>query len=174
MLTFLIHTLLRWPSWTEWLILAAILLSVELVHAQWILIWFAAGAAASSVAALVLPQDLAVQVGLFFVVSLGLTAGARPITYRLLFKRHGDLPTNVAAIIGREETCIEDIDNTKGRGAIRVYGSAWHALSHQEEVTIKAGQKVRVIAIRDLELIVEPVASTVEAGVARGRTDHAG
>ena len=163
-----------WPVWTAWLVLAGVILLIELAHPRWILIWFALGAAVSAAVATFLPSAVTLQILVFLVVSIGLMATARPITYHLLFKRRPHFATNAAAIIGREEICTSDIDNLRGRGAIRVYGSVWHAVSSRDDVKIKAGQRVRVVEIRDLDLVVEPVVSTVRAEAAAGASDRMG
>ncbi len=162
-----------WPPWIWWLILAAVILLVELAHPRWILIWFALGAAGSSLASFLWPDLFGVQLIVFIFVSLGLMATARPITYHLLFKQHPHLPMNIDAVIGKQETCLTDIDNLQGRGLIRVYGSAWHAVSSRDDVKIKAGERVRIVDIRDLDLIVEPVDVTVRAESAASVTDNA-
>lgn len=157
-----------------WLILAGMILLIELVHPRWILIWFALGAAVSATASVIAPSALALQIIVFLGVSLGLMASARPITYQLLFKRHPHRDTNAAAIIGHEEACIEEIDNMKGQGAVRVYGSVWRAVSYRDDVVIKAGERVRVLDIRDLDLVVEPSVSAAKTVAARGVSDEAG
>jgi len=162
-----------WPPWIWWLILAAVILLVELAHPRWILIWFALGAAGSSVASLLWPHLFGLQLIVFIVVSLGLMATARPITYRLLFRQHPHLPMNIDAVIGKQEICLTDIDNLQGRGLVRVYGSAWHAVSYRDDVTIKAGARVRIVDIRDLDLIVEPVDVTVRVESAPTLPDQA-
>lgn len=162
-----------WPAWALWLVFTGLLLFAEFLHPRWILVWFALGAAAASTAAAMWPELLVVQIVVFLAASLGLTAAARPIVYHLFFKRHPSAVTNVAAIIGREETCIEDINNLEGRGVVRVYGTAWHAMSHRDEVTIKAGERVRIRGIRDLDLIVEPVLPAVRAEAMSGQADEA-
>lgn len=146
--------------WTSWLVFAGVILLIELAHPRWILIWFAIGAAASSLLAVIFPSAFAPQLFAFLAISLGLMAAARPIVYHLLFKQHPHRATNIAAVIGRQEICLSDVDNLQGRGTIRVYGSVWHAVSHQDDVKIKAGERVRVVGIRDLDLIVEPLDQT--------------
>lgn len=143
--------------WTKWLLLAALLVGIESLHNGWVLIWFTAGALAAAAVATILPHAVLLQLGIFVVGSVALLVGARPIAYHLLFKRHAGVVTNVAAIIGREELCIQDINSETGRGVVRVYGTPWHASSARPGVEIVAGQRVKIVELRDLELVVEPV-----------------
>lgn len=64
---------------------------------------------------------------------------------------------NIRAAVGREEICLEDIDNTSKKGAVKLYGTPWNAKSYKDDVKIRAGTKVRIIDIEGLCLVVEPV-----------------
>ncbi len=154
-------------EWVMWVVLAMIFFLLEIVKPKWVVFWFALGAVAAAVSSVVLPRTSYIQnlpfnifyvdIIIFFAVSIILVIVARPIM-TWIFKVE-DKPMHVQAAIGREELCIEDIDNMRKQGAIKLYGTPWNARSSLNGVIIKAGCKVRIVDIEGLSLIVEPVAN---------------
>ena len=60
--------------------------------------------------------------------------------------------TGIEAMLGEEGEAITDFE--KGKGKVFVHGEIWNAESKQE---IKKGDKIKVIAVKDLKLIVEKI-----------------
>lgn len=148
-------------EWIMWVILAMIFLLAELIKPKWVVFWFAIGAIVAAITSVVVPPSrlpmniFYLDIIVFFGVSLLLLLFARPMTTRLFLPEHK--PMNIRAAIGREEICLEDIDNTSKKGAVKLYGTPWNARSYRDDVNIKAGAKVRIVDIDGLCLVVEPV-----------------
>jgi len=129
-----------------------IFLAIEAIHPHWILFWFAIGAVAA--AAISGNYSFNVQALTFFLTSLCLAYIGRPIVVRTLQPKK--TKTNVENFIGRQEEVIEDIDNNKKTGAIKIYGTHWHARSIEDSITIKSGTKVEIVSFSGLTAIVKP------------------
>ena len=116
-------------------------------------IWFAAGALAALVCAL-LNGPLWLQITLFIIVSILCLLAVRPLAKRYL---NGKVqPTNVDRILGEEAQVTEDIDNIQGRGAVTIGGITWSARSQNGEA-IPTGALVKVLRIEGVKVFVEPV-----------------
>ena len=141
-----------------WLILTVILAVIELTTLGLITIWFAIGAAVAMLAAL-LGGNIWVQLIRFIIVSTGILVTVRPIASRHF---NGKIKkTNIDAVIGRKLIAKTDIDNIKGTGKVDMDGSTWLAASSMDEVTIFAGEEVRVVRVSGAKLIVEREVNTL-------------
>ena len=143
-----------------WLVLLIIFAVSEAVTVGLTSIWFAAGALAALIAAL-LGGPLWVQITLFLAVSLLCLAAVRPLARRHLNSRVE--PTNADRVIGAEAQVTEDIDNIHGKGAVVIRGMTWSARS-QDGGPITAGTMVKVLRIEGVKVFVEPVTAPVSAG----------
>ena len=121
-------------------------------------IWFAAGALAALVCAL-LNGPLWLQITLFIIVSILCLLAVRPLAKKYL---NGKVqPTNVDRILGEEAQVTEDIDNIQGRGAVTIGGIPWSARSQNGEA-IPTGALVKVLRIEGVKVFVEPVRDRAE------------
>ena len=121
-------------------------------------IWFAPGALAALVCAL-LNGPLWLQITLFIIVSILCLLAVRPLAKRYL---NGKVqPTNVDRILGEEAQVTEDIDNIQGRGAVTIGGITWSARSQNGEA-IPTGALVKVLRIEGVKVFVEPVRDRAE------------
>ena len=129
-----------------WLVLLLLFAVGEAATVGLTSIWFAAGALAALIAAL-LGWALWIQIALFLIVSLLCLAAVRPLA-----KKH--------RIIGLEAPVTEDIDNLRGKGAVTVNGLTWSARS-QDDAPIPAGTLVKILRIEGVKVFVEraPVAA---------------
>lgn len=146
-----------------WLVLLVAFAAAEAITVGLTSIWFAAGALAALVAAL-LGGPLWVQVTLFLLVSLLCLAAVRPLAKRLLNDRVEH--TNADRVIGAQAQVTEDIDNIHGKGAVIIRGMAWSARS-EDGGPITAGTMVKVLRIEGVKVFVEPIAAPVPAGEPR-------
>ena len=131
-----------------WLIIALIMLIVEALTAGLTTIWFAGGAFAALVCAL-LDLPTAVQIVIFFIVSICLLVFTRKIFVEKL--KTGSQKTNVDALIG-ERAIVE--------AAIPAYGvgsQVWSAVCEKPDMEIEAGKLVKIHAIEGVKVIVVPV-----------------
>lgn len=143
-----------------WLVLLLLFAGGEAISVGLTSIWFAAGALAALIAAL-LGGPLWIQVTLFLAVSLLCLAAVRPLAKKHLNDKVE--PTNADRVIGAEAQVTEDIDNIHGRGAVIIRGIAWSARS-QDGSPIPAGTVVKVLRIEGVKVFVEPVPVPVPAG----------
>lgn len=121
-------------------------------------IWFAAGALAALVCAL-LNGPLWLQITLFIIVSILCLLAVRPLAKRYL---NGKVqPTNVDRILGEEAQVTEAIDNIRGKGAVTIGGITWSARSQNGEA-IPTGALVKVLRIEGVKVFVEPVRDRAE------------
>ena len=135
-----------------WLVLLIVFAASEAITVGLTSIWFAAGALAALVAAL-LGGAVWIQITLFLAVSLLCLAAVRPLAKRHLNSKVE--PTNADRVIGAQAQVTEDIDNIRGM--------AWSARS-QDGSAIPAGTMVRVLRIEGVKVFVEPIAAPVSAG----------
>ncbi len=134
-----------------WLIAMIVLLVVEGLVPGLISIWFALGALAALIAA-VLHAPLWLQLVWFFVVSVAALAVTRPLAKKYVNSRVK--PTNADMIIGRECVVTEEINNIRGTGAVSVGGKIWTARMENDETTAAVGEVHSILRIEGVKLIV--------------------
>ena len=116
-------------------------------------IWFAIGAVAALICAL-LHGAIWLQVVWFLAVSVATLVLTRPLVK--IFVNGRAVPTNADRNIGRTATVTERIDNLAGTGAVKVDALTWTARSVRDEQTIEPGALVTIREIRGVKLLVEP------------------
>lgn len=136
-----------------WLIIALIMLIVEAFTAGLTTIWFAGGAFAALVCAL-LDLPTAVQIVIFFIVSICLLVFTRKIFVEKL--KTGSQKTNVDALIG-ERAIVEAAIPAYGVGQVKVGSQVWSAVCEKPDMEIEAGKLVKIHAIEGVKVIVVPV-----------------
>jgi membrane protein implicated in regulation of membrane protease activity len=139
-------------SWIIWLIVAAVLGTIEIATTT--LAFGLLGAAALVAAgAGFLGGDAAVQFGAFVVASAAGLGIARPFAMRHL--RHPPLlRTGTAALVGRTGYVLEEVSEHGGR--VRIGGEEWSARPYDETLVIPAGTKVDVLQIEGASALVYP------------------
>ena len=143
-----------------WLILFVILLGVEIATLGLTTIWFAGGALAAFVAAL-LGDNLWLELILFCVVSFVLLFGTRPVAVKWLNRDR--VMTNVDSIIGQRAVVTKTIRNLQGEGEVKLNGMTWTARSGDDSREMEPGAVVRVLKVSGVKLIVEEVPEEGEA-----------
>ncbi len=140
-----------------WLAAFVVLIGIEAATMALTTIWFAGGAVAAFLAA-VLGASVQVQLVVFLIVSLILLLFTRPLAMR--FVNRETVKTNVNGLIGRRAKVIAKIDNNEPSGAAVIDGQEWTARSADDAVTIPVGTHVRIKEVRGVKLIVEPIPDT--------------
>ena len=135
-----------------WLVILIVLLVIEVITLGLSTIWFAGGALAAFIAAL-LGANVAVQVVLFLAVSIILLIFTRPVVMRMLNKHK--TATNAESLIGEQAIVTQTINNLMGRGEVFINGLEWMARSQQDNDTIEKDTVVRILRIDGVILIVE-------------------
>lgn len=135
-----------------WLAAMVALLLIEAAVPGLVSIWFALGAFAALLSAM-LNAPLWLQIVWFVLVSVLALWFTRPLVKKYVNSRVQ--PTNADVVIGKDAVVIEDIDNIRGTGAVSVDGKDWAARSTDADLTISAGKVVNVLRIEGVKLIVE-------------------
>lgn len=136
-----------------WVSLIVVFLIIEALTTQLVTIWFAVGAGGALVAQLLNAPEW-VQWIIFIAVSGVLLLATRPIAKRIKKKVQ---PTNVDALIGKTAIVSEAIDNTAGKGQVKVEGNVWSARS-LDGSKIQEGEEAVVRTVEGVKLIVEAAA----------------
>lgn len=137
-----------------WLAAAIILLIVEGLAPGLVSIWFALGALAAMVSAM-LGAPLWLQLVWFALVSVVSLILTRPLAKRYVNARA--VRTNADMAIGQDCVVTEAIDNVLGRGAVSVGGKIWTARMREADGKAEKGAVLRVVRIEGVKLIVEKI-----------------
>jgi membrane protein implicated in regulation of membrane protease activity len=139
------------PHWV-WLIVAAVLAVAELVVPGVFLIWLAAAAAITGLAALLIGMPLGVQIGLFAVLSLlSFLIGRRWYRRNPVYSEDPLLNDRAARLIGETVVVVGPIEHGRGRVAVR--DTVWNAIGPDAEM----GAKVMVVGSEGNCLRVQPL-----------------
>lgn len=133
-----------------WLILLIAFAIIEGITAGLVSIWFCAGSLVALFAAW-MHCGLAVQIGLFAVVSVLAMAVIRPLARTWIIPKAEK--TNADRILDAEAVVTETIDNVQACGQIKVGGAVWTARAADGSV-IPAGTLVQVERIEGVKAIV--------------------
>lgn len=136
-----------------WLAIALIFLIIEAMTAGLATIWFAGGAFVALVCAL-LDLPIAVQVVVFFVVSICLLVFTRKIFVEKL--KTGSEKTNVDALIGQHAVTVCAIP-TYGVGQVKIGGQVWSAVCENEGDEIASDTLVKILRVEGVKLVVAPL-----------------
>ena len=137
-----------------WLVAMIVLLVIEGVVPGLISIWFALGALAALVSAL-LHAPLWLQIVWFLAVSIAALALTRPLAKKYINAK--TQPTNADMLIGKECVVRESIDNVLGAGAVSVDGKVWTARTRNDDIKVPEGSQAVVVRIEGVKLIVKPL-----------------
>ncbi len=148
--------------WVYWLVAAGLLFIGEILTPSFILLWFAIGALAGSLTAL-LSLHLYVQIAVFIIVSALLLIFTRPILKKTL--KVNSTPSNVYALTGKRGVVVQEINNVLGQGQVKVSGEIWMARS-EDSKDIQVGSEVEILRVEGVRLIVNQVVeSKIKEGV---------
>ena len=135
-----------------WVVLMIGFLVVEGIAPGLVSIWFALGALAALISAL-LGAQVWLQAVWFVVVSLLALVITRPLAKKYVNSR--TQATNADMLIGQECIVTETIDNVRGTGAVTVGGKLWTARMAEPDGRAEAGKVLTVLRIEGVKLIVE-------------------
>ncbi len=133
-----------------WLVLTVVFLAAEAVTVTVISLWFAAGALASMVSAL-LGAGIWLQAVIFAAVSAAALTALRPLVRKYLTPKI--TATNVDSVIGCIGIVTADIDNIAASGRVKLNGMEWSARSTSGE-SIPQGTRIRVDRIEGVKVFV--------------------
>lgn len=133
-----------------WLGALVLFLIIESQTAAVVSLWFAAGALAAMIAA-VCGAELWLQAVLFAAVSLVLLALLKPVVQKFFTPKLQK--TNADALVGTVGPVLEDIDNIRAVGRVKLGGMEWSARSTDGE-PIKKDALVEVDRIEGNKVFV--------------------
>ena len=136
-----------------WLGLLILFLMVEGATVALVSVWFAVGAVAAAIAAL-LGASVWLQVFLFLGVAVALLALLRPAVRKFLTPPLQK--TNADALIGKTCPVTDAISNLRAQGQVKVNGMTWTARS-ADGTDIPKDAIVKIERIEGVKLIVSPV-----------------
>ncbi len=139
-----------------WLLLAAVFIVIEIITLGLTTIWFAGGAFIAALAGLA-GANLMIQIALFLVISIVLLVLTRPIAVKYLDSKTEK--TNAEALVGKQAVVLQQIDNLKGSGQVKVNGMEWTARAKEDGMIISESEVVKILEIQGVKLIVEPAES---------------
>jgi membrane protein implicated in regulation of membrane protease activity len=139
--------------WWIWMIFAAVFIVGEIFSAAFFLLWFGVGAAVAGLLAL-LGAGPVWQWVIFIILSIVLFAVSRPFADRLTKAQ----PPGIGAdrLIDRVGVVLEDIDNKKNVGRVRIERDEWRAESKTGDV-IPSGLSVKVTQVVGTRLVVQVI-----------------
>ncbi|NLV86444.1 MAG: NfeD family protein [Clostridiales bacterium] len=149
-----------------WTVVIVLSLVLEGATAGLTSIWFAAGALAALILALISPELVALQIVIFIVVSIVSIILTRPLAKK--FVNSKIKATNADRVIGENAIVTERIDNVAGTGTVTVGGRTWTARSKNGEI-IEAGTLARVHEIEGVKLLVSLNKAQEPAQAAQGQ-----
>ena len=135
-----------------WLVLAIVFAAVELATVGLVSIWFAAGAFAALLVA-VLHGNLILQVIVFLAVSIVLLVSTRSWAKKYLNSKIQK--TNVDSVIGEKTRLTERVSNLDQTCKAVVLGQEWTARAAHDNEIIEQGELVEVVAVSGVKLIVK-------------------
>lgn len=135
-----------------WLVLTVVFLAAEAATVTVISLWFAAGALAAMVTAL-LGGGIWLQAGIFVLVSAAALTALRPLVRKYLKPKL--TATNVDSVIGTVGIVTIGIDNIAAAGQVKLGGMEWSARSTSGE-PIPQGTRVTVDRIEGVKAFVSP------------------
>ena len=135
-----------------WLILLVVFLLVEAATVGVVSMWFAMGALAAMVTAL-LHGPVWLQTVLFVVVSTGLLLSLRPLVRKYLSPNL--TATNVDSVVGSTGIVTAAIDNVSAAGQVKLGAMEWTARSTSGQ-PIPVGTLVKVDKIEGVKAYVTP------------------
>jgi membrane protein implicated in regulation of membrane protease activity len=135
------------------MVVAAIFVIGEVFTAGFFLLWFGVGAAVAGIVSFV-GLGIGWQLGAFVLTAAVLFLVSRRFAERLTRRQ----PPGIGAdrFVGMRGVVLEEIDNLKNTGRVRVQKDEWRADSETGDV-VPEGQLIEVTRVDGAHLIVRPV-----------------
>ena len=120
-------------TWVAWIALAVVLFIVELTTTDLVAVWFALAAMALAIITAIFEKlPLVWQIVIFVALSTLLVVLTRRFVKKLT-QRKKDQETNLELVVNHTALVVEDIDNDREAGAIKINGLIWNARSANGE-----------------------------------------
>lgn len=142
---------MEFQIWWFWFGAAALFVIGEIFTAGFFLLWFGIGAAVSGIVALLGLNSLW-QWLCFIVVTGVLVVTSRKFADKFSKKQPPGIGAN--RFIEERGVVIEEIDNLKNTGKVRIEKEIWLADSANDEI-LKVGDLIKVLRIEGTHMVVE-------------------
>ncbi len=144
--------------WQFWLISAGVFFIIEIFTLGFLVFWFGIGALLTMIVSL-FTSNVVIQTSVFVISSGILIFATKPFVNK--FVKHNDsIHTNVYSVIGKTGLVTEEINNIEGTGVVKISGEEWSAICNGN-ITISKGTKIKVLEVRGVKVLVEPIYSSV-------------
>jgi membrane protein implicated in regulation of membrane protease activity len=142
---------MEFEIWWIWIAMAALFIIGEIFTQGFFLLWFGIGAAVAGILA-ILGLGVGWQLGAFVVVSGALFVASRRLAEKISKKQ----PPGIGAdrFVGLDGIVLEEIDNVKNTGRVRVQKDEWRADSETGEI-IPEGERIEVIRLDGTHMVVK-------------------
>ncbi|WP_025724671.1 NfeD family protein [Acholeplasma granularum] len=134
-----------------WLAVFVITIVIEFITVEFVSIWFALASIPSLILSIFLPENIALQIILFFISGFGLMLLTRPALIKY-FKKN-IVTTNVDSYVGKTAIVIKEITSIS-RGQVDFEHMIWTAVSSE---TIEVGKQVKILSIEGNKFIVTKI-----------------
>ena len=135
-----------------WAAVTALAIAVECIVGDLVTIWFIpAGIVSVIISLLPVSVPIWLQVLIFFAVAIVLLIMSKTI-WKRLFQKKPLVKTNLDTVTGETALVVETINNIEGKGAVKVLGKVWSAVSEDDSV-IEENELVTVKEIRGVKLV---------------------
>lgn len=145
-------------AWTIWLIIAGFFAILEMITVGFLVIWIGVGAIPALIYSIFFPEQVMVQIIIWVVCSVILIFLTKDLTDKV---KPAPTPTNVYSIIGKRATVVQNINNDKAQGQIKVGGDVWSAKAENDDEVIPENAIVEIVSIEGVKAIVKKVAEEV-------------
>ena len=139
--------------WQWWLIASGIFFIGEIMTVGFLLFWFGIASLISMVVSF-FTSNLVIQMVVFLVSSVILILATKPFVKKFMNKKN--IATNAYSLIGKTGLVIQEIDNVKGIGQIKVGGEVWCAQSEDNSV-MSVNIEIELTKIDGVKAIVKPI-----------------
>ena len=140
--------------WYIWLIMAGIFLIAEIITVGFLIFWLSIGSLFAMITSL-FTDNLVIQTAVFVISSTILIFVTKPFVKKFATNKN-PIKTNVYSIIGKNGIVTQDINPIEAVGQIKISGEVWSAISQDNKI-IPKDTKIRVLEIKGVKAIVEPV-----------------
>ena len=140
--------------WNIWLIAAGIFLIIEAFTVGFLIFWLSIGSLLAMVVSF-FTDNLVIQTTTFVVSSCILIFATKPFVNKVT-QNIKTTKTNVYSLVGKIGIVTKEIDSIDSVGQVKVGAETWSAISDNED-TIPEGTKVKVLEVKGVKAVVEPI-----------------
>ena len=145
-----------------WLAVAIAAVVIESMTCDLVALWFVPGALGAMLLSLFVDASW-VQITLFLLLSVLMLVLAKTVFKKYLPQNKSKTRTNADALIGTHGVVVEDVDNLRETGSVKVKSLVWTARSSDNAVKIPAGTIVTICEISGVKLICKPQIEETES-----------